>query len=156
MATETTEPSKDAADRAEELRAQIARANHAYHVLDAPEIPDADYDLMVRELAALEQQYPDLRSEDSPTQTVGAPASALFTPVVHAVRMMSLDNAMNFEELEAWGKRIERIVSESMTFVCEPKIDGVAMSLRYEHVVDDHAVLPPPVHDRPFEQAKEV
>ena len=100
-----------------------------------PEIPDADYDQMVRELAALEEQYPDLRTEDSPTQTVGAPASALFTPVVHTVRMMSLDNAMNIEELEAWGKRMERVISEPITFVCEPKIDGVAMSLRYENGV---------------------
>jgi DNA ligase (NAD+) len=128
----TTEPSQDAADRADALRAQIARANEAYHVLDAPEIPDADYDQMVRELAALEEQYPDLRTEDSPTQTVGAPPSALFTPVVHAVRMMSLDNAMNMEELEAWGKRMERVISEPIAFVCEPKIDGVAMSLRFE------------------------
>ncbi|MEY2425873.1 MAG: ligase [Actinomycetota bacterium] len=129
------EPSEIAANRVEELRAQIARANHAYHVEDAPEIPDADYDQMVRELAALEEQYPDLRTEDSPTQTVGAAPSALFTPVVHTVRMMSLDNAMNMEELEAWGKRMERVISEPITFVCEPKIDGVAMSLRYEQGV---------------------
>jgi DNA ligase (NAD+) len=126
------DPSKEAELRVEELRAQIARANNAYHVLDAPEIPDADYDQMVRELQQLEEQFPDLRTEDSPTQTVGAPASALFTPVVHAVRMTSLDNAMNLEELEAWGKRLERVVSETITFVCEPKIDGVAMSLRFE------------------------
>src|SRR4051812_12784367 len=103
------DPSKEAELRVEELRAQIARANEAYHVLDAPEIPDADYDQMVRELQKLEEQFPDLRSEDSPTQTVGAPASALFTPVVHSVRMMSLDNAMNMDELEAWGKRMERV-----------------------------------------------
>ena len=127
-----SEPSKDAELRVEELRAQIARANNAYHVLDAPEIPDADYDRMVRELQRLEEQFPDLRTEDSPTQTVGAPASALFTPVVHAQRMMSLDNAMNLEELEAWGKRLGRAVSEPMRFVCEPKIDGLAMSIRYE------------------------
>ena len=126
------DPSKEAELRVEELRAQIARANEAYHVLDAPEIPDAEYDLMVRELQQLEEQFPDLRSEDSPTQTVGAAPSALFTPVVHSTRMTSLDNAMNLEELEAWGKRMERVISEPMTFVCEPKIDGVAMSLRFE------------------------
>src|SRR5262245_10761529 len=130
-----TEPSKDAADRVEELRAQIARANNAYHVLDAPEIPDAEYDLLVRELGQIEEQYPDLRTDDSPTQTIGAPASALFTPVVHSVRMMSLDNAMNLEELEAWGKRMERVISEPIAFVCEPKIDGIAMSIRYENGV---------------------
>ncbi|HVV37032.1 MAG TPA: NAD-dependent DNA ligase LigA [Acidimicrobiales bacterium] len=126
------DPSKEAELRVEELRAQIARANTAYHVLDAPEIPDAEYDLLVRELQQLEEQFPDLRTEDSPTQTIGAPASALFTPVVHSTRMTSLDNAMNLEELEAWGKRLERVISETMTFVCEPKIDGVAMSLRFE------------------------
>jgi DNA ligase (NAD+) len=125
-------PPKQAVERVAELRKLIVAANRAYHELDAPEIPDADYDLAVRELADLEDAYPELRDDASPTQTVGAPVSALFSPVVHSVRMMSLDNAMNLEELEAWGKRLERGIDEPITFVCEPKIDGVAMSIRYE------------------------
>ncbi|MBA2608210.1 MAG: NAD-dependent DNA ligase LigA [Actinobacteria bacterium] len=124
---------KEAVDRAAELTALIVAANHAYHELDAPEIPDADYDLAVRELAQLEEQYPELKSESSPTQTIGFGASTLFTPVVHSVRMMSLDNAMNLDELVAWGKRMERFVSDPITYVCEPKIDGLAMSIRYEN-----------------------
>ena len=122
----------EVAARAEELATLIIAANHSYHELDAPEIPDADYDLAVRELIELEAQYPSLKTEQSPTQTVGAPASTLFAPVEHSVRMMSLDNAMNFDELVSWGKRMERLMSDTITFVCEPKIDGVAMSLRFE------------------------
>lgn len=126
-------PPKDAVARAEELRALIVAANKAYHELDQPEIPDADYDLAKRELERLEDLYPELHTEDSPTQTVGFAPSTLFTPVVHTVRMMSLDNAMNLEELEAWGRRLVRNISESITFVCEPKMDGLAMSIRYEN-----------------------
>jgi DNA ligase (NAD+) len=126
-------PSADAIERVEELRALIVAANKAYHELDAPEIPDADYDLAVRELHELEAKYPELKTEDSPTQTVGFTPSSLFTPVVHSVRMMSLDNAMNLEELEAWGRRLEKVISDPITFVCEPKMDGLAMSIRYEH-----------------------
>ncbi len=131
-ASKTPAVPAEAEARAAELAALIVAANHAYHELDAPEIPDADYDIAVRELAALEEQFPSLRTDTSPTQLVGAPASALFSPVVHSVRMMSLDNAMNIEELVAWGKRMERFISEEITFVCEPKIDGVAMSVRFE------------------------
>ena len=128
-------PPKDAVARAEELTALITAANKAYHELDAPEIPDADYDLLVRELQELEAEYPELKTDASPTQNVGFTASSLFAPVVHSVRMMSLDNAMNLEELEAWGRRMERVISEPITFVCEPKIDGLAMSIRYENGV---------------------
>src|SRR5581483_6513813 len=122
----------DPTARAEELRAQIERHNVLYHQQDAPEISDADYDALVRELLALEEEYPDLRTPDSPTQKVGASPSSLFAPVQHRTPMMSLDNAMNFDELVAWGKRLERLVSEDISFVCELKIDGVAMSLLYE------------------------
>ena len=126
-------PPKDVRARAAELHALIVAANKAYHELDQPEIPDADYDLAIRELRELEAQYPDLVTDESPTQTVGFTPSALFTPVVHSARMMSLDNAMNLEELEAWGKRLERNISEPISFVCEPKIDGLALSIRYEN-----------------------
>ncbi|HVE93311.1 MAG TPA: NAD-dependent DNA ligase LigA [Acidimicrobiales bacterium] len=123
---------KDPAARAAELRAVIEQANVAYHELDQPEIPDADYDAFVRELAALEDAHPELLTEDSPTQRVGSAPSVLFSPVVHKVRMMSLDNAMSEAELLAWGRRLERFIAPDAAFVCEPKIDGVAMSVRYE------------------------
>ena len=122
----------DPAARAEELRGLIEHHNVWYHQLDDPEITDAEYDALVRELAGLEEEYPDLVTPASPTQKVGAAPSTLFAPVQHRTRMMSLDNAMSFEELVAWGKRLERFVSEDVEFVCELKIDGVAMSLLYE------------------------
>lgn len=124
--------SVDPTARAEELRGLIEHHNVLYHQQDAPEISDAEYDGLVRELLALEEEYPDLRSPDSPTQKVGAAPSALFAPVEHRTPMMSLDNAMNFDELVAWGKRLERLVSEDIAFICELKIDGVAMSLLYD------------------------
>lgn len=122
--------------RAEELRALILRNNELYHVLDAPEIPDAEYDLLVVELRQLEADYPDLATPDSPTQTVGAAPSGLFQEVRHRVPMMSLDNAFDEEELRAWGGRLVRAVPtldlETLAFSSEPKVDGVAMSLTYE------------------------
>ncbi len=120
-------------ERVEELRAQIEHHNRRYHELDDPEVSDAEYDELVRELRALEEQYPDLRRPDSPTATVGSAPSTQFAPVQHQVPMMSLDNAFSFEELAAWGKRMERYISTAVAFACELKIDGLAMSLRYEN-----------------------
>jgi DNA ligase (NAD+) len=120
------------AQRADELRAQIEHHNRLYHEQDAPEISDADYDALVVELRALEEQYPELLTPDSPTQKVGSAPSSQFAPVEHKVPMMSLDNAFSFEELAAWGKRMERYISEDVAYACELKIDGVAMSLLYE------------------------
>ena len=127
----------DPAGRIDWLREQIHRHNRAYYELDAPSIPDADYDLLVRDLQALEAAHPDLITPDSPTQQVGGPTSTQFSPVQHAVRMMSLDNAMDQDELRAWGDRTARKVADlgleaSVRYVCELKIDGLAMSLRYE------------------------
>ncbi len=87
------------AERAEDLRRQIAQANRAYHELDAPEIPDVDYDRMVRELEALEREHPELARADSPTQQVGARPSGRFPEVRHAVPMLSLSNAFSDEEV---------------------------------------------------------
>jgi DNA ligase (NAD+) len=120
------------AQRADELRAQIEHHNRLYHELDAPEITDADYDALVVELRAIEEQHPELQTPDSPTRTVGSAPSTQFAPVAHQVPMMSLDNAFSFDELAAWGKRMERYISEDVAYACELKIDGVAMSLRYE------------------------
>src|SRR5262249_4743271 len=125
-----------AAARAAELRALILHNNELYHQLDAPEIPDAEYDLLVVELRQLEADHPALATPDSPTQAVGAAPSGLFQEVRHRVPMMSLDNAFSEEELRAWSERLRRqapqLDLESLAFSCEPKVDGVAMSLTYE------------------------
>src|SRR4029077_2579177 len=96
----------EAKRRVEELRAQIAYHNNRYHVLDAPEISDADYDKLLRELCELEHRHPDLLTTDSPTQRVGGAATTLFAPVRHSERLLSLDNAFDDEELVAWRDRV--------------------------------------------------
>ncbi|MES9026209.1 NAD-dependent DNA ligase LigA [Stenotrophomonas sp. BSUC-16] len=131
--------SSSPAERAEDLRRQIAQANRAYHELDAPEIPDIDYDRMVRELEALEREHPELARADSPTQRVGARPSGRFPEVRHAVPMLSLSNAFSDEEVADFVRRIdERLGRRSLQFSAEPKMDGLAISLRYE---DGHFVL---------------
>jgi DNA ligase (NAD+) len=126
----------EVAARAEELRALIAHNNVLYHTLDSPEIPDAEYDLMVRELREIEEAHPSLATPDSPTNAVGAAPSGLFQEVRHRVPMMSLDNAFDDAELRAWAERLRRqdpsLDLEALAFSCEPKVDGVAMSLTYE------------------------
>ncbi len=127
----------DPAGRVDWLREQIRSHDRAYYELDAPVIPDADYDLLVRELRSIEADHPDLVTPDSPTQRVAGVASSQFAPVQHRTRMMSLDNAMDAGELRAWGERTRRRLDElglpdTVRYVCELKIDGLAMSLRYE------------------------
>ncbi|HEX2039992.1 MAG TPA: NAD-dependent DNA ligase LigA [Acidimicrobiales bacterium] len=124
--------SDNPAARADELRRLIEHHNVLYHQRDEPEISDAEYDELVRELRLIEETHPELVTPDSPTQTVGAAPSTLFAPVRHRTRMMSLDNATSLEELLAWGRRMERYISGDVDYVCEPKIDGVAISLLYE------------------------
>jgi DNA ligase (NAD+) len=127
------EPARpDPVARAEELRALIAHHNRRYYQLDAPEVSDAEYDELVRELRVIEEEHPDLVVPGSPTETVGAAPSALFAPVRHRVPMMSLDNAFGAEELTAWADRLARQVPADTAFVCELKIDGLAISLTYE------------------------
>ena len=124
----------DIARRAEALRRQLERANHAYYVLDAPEISDAEYDLLFRELQALEDAHPRLRTPDSPTQRVGAaPASAL-TKYQHRRIMPSLANAFSSEELAAWEQRNLRLTPDAGAagYTTEIKIDGAAVSLTYQ------------------------
>ena len=124
---------RDDLNRIAELRTQLAYHNHLYNDLDAPEISDADYDLLMRELRALEELHPEAASPDSPTLKVGGSVSATFAPVVHRMPMTSLDNAMDEAELTSWGERLVKgLGGETATFVCELKIDGVAMSIRYE------------------------
>jgi DNA ligase (NAD+) len=123
------------AARAAALREQIAHHNERYHTLDAPEIPDADYDALVVELRRLEEAFPELSSPESPTNKVGAAPSTLFAPVQHAVAMMSLDNAFDDDEVRAWGMRLARALErddvDDLVFSVEPKVDGVAMSITF-------------------------
>jgi DNA ligase (NAD+) len=117
--------------------AQLVRAHQvAYHLKDAPTISDGEYDALVRELLALEDAHPDLRTPDSPTQQVGAAWSTDFAAVAHLERMMSLDNAFSAEELSGWADRVEREAGgASYHFLCELKIDGLAINLLYERGV---------------------
>ncbi|MGD9572434.1 MAG: NAD-dependent DNA ligase LigA, partial [Thermoleophilia bacterium] len=122
----------DAAARAAELRGLVDAANHAYYVLDEPTVEDIVYDDWMRELEALEEADPSLRTPDSPTQRVGAAISGRFAPVTHRRAMLSLANARGPEELEAWWKRARTVMeqeglgSREVRFVVEPKIDGLA------------------------------
>jgi DNA ligase (NAD+) len=119
--------------RVEELRERINHHSYRYHVLDDPEVSDAEYDELSTELRKLEDAFPELITPDSPTQQVGAPAAALFAPVEHRAPMLSLDNAFSIEELGAWGERVARGLGGPVDgFVCELKIDGVACALTYE------------------------
>ncbi|MDW3216847.1 MAG: NAD-dependent DNA ligase LigA [Ilumatobacteraceae bacterium] len=126
--------SEDITARIADLREQVAHHFRLYHEHDAPELPDGDYDALVRELRRLEAEHPELYEPDTPSQWVGGSASATFAPVAHAVPMMSLDNAMDPTELRAWYDRLVRgLDGVEPRLVAELKFDGVAMSLRYEH-----------------------
>jgi DNA ligase (NAD+) len=124
----------NASQRAEELRAQIAHHDQRYYLEDSPEISDADYDALVRQLRAIEDEHSGLVTPDSPTQRVGGARAVLFAPVAHRLPMMSLDNAFDVGELQAWVDRIARVDPGVLRaeFECELKIDGIAMSLTYE------------------------
>jgi DNA ligase (NAD+) len=119
--------------RATQLRAEIDRHNYRYHVLDDPEIPDAEYDRMLRELRALEEKHPDLIVPESPTQRIGGAPIAVFAEVRHRKPMLSLDNAFTREEVAAFDRRVrERLKTEGeIDYCCEPKVDGLAVSLTY-------------------------
>lgn len=122
--------------RIEELRELIRTHNDLYYGQDSPEVSDAEYDTLVRELRALEAEHPELVDAESPTETVGTAAITTFDPVVHAVPMTSLDNAMDEDELRAWGERVAKgLGDQPVRYVCELKIDGLAISIRYENGV---------------------
>ena len=118
--------------RIAELREQINYHNHRYHVLDSPEVSDAEYDALMTELRGLEEEHPELITSDSPTQRVGAAPLEAFGVVEHPVPLLSLANVFSSEELLAWHKRISNLVPErEMDFVCELKMDGLAVALTY-------------------------
>lgn len=129
----TTDPvPTEARERHRELAEVVEDARWRYYVLDAPTLSDADFDAALRELEALEEEHPSLRTPDSPTQKVGGAVSTEFTAVDHLERMMSLDNAFSLEELAAWEQRIRRDGVEDAEYLCELKVDGLAINLLYE------------------------
>lgn len=122
----------EARERHSELVEQVEDARWRYYVLDDPTLSDADFDVRMRELEGLEEQFPELRTPDSPTQKVGGAVSTQFTAVDHLQPMQSLDNAFSVEELEAWHARLGRDGVEQPPLLCELKVDGLAINLLYE------------------------
>src|SRR3984893_1045864 len=120
-------------ERYKELVDTLTYHNHRYYVLDSPEIADAEYDRLMQELRGIEADHPELASPDSPTQRVGAGPSEQFAVVPHRVPMLSLANAFSGDALRAWHERITRLLGrEIRDFTIEPKIDGLAIMLRYD------------------------
>ncbi|HVI04843.1 MAG TPA: hypothetical protein VM711_01955 [Sphingomicrobium sp.] len=117
--------------RIESLREDIRRHEHRYYVLDQPEISDAEFDRLMNELKRLEQDHPELVTPDSPTQRVGGKPREGFVKVQHSVPMLSLDNAYNEEELRNWERRIHELSRRDVDYVCELKLDGMSLALRY-------------------------
>ena len=141
--TEPADPPEPAAadpaarHRHADLAADITEHNYRYHVLDSPLVSDAEYDTLMRELRELEERYPDLRTPESPTQQVGGAISTDFTPVQHLERLLSLDNAFSAAELDSWAARADRLGSAASLetvgpYLCELKIDGLAIALVYQ------------------------
>jgi DNA ligase (NAD+) len=131
--TDIEEAPADARRRHADLSLDITEADHRYYVLDSPTISDIDYDTKMRELRALEDRYPDLRTPDSPTQTVHGNISTQFTPVEHLERLLSLDNVFTDEDLGSWADRAAKLAGEAPVnaYLCELKIDGLAIDLVY-------------------------
>ena len=126
----------EASQRHADLSDRLNEARWRYHVLDEPTISDGEFDAMMRELNELEDSYPGLRTPDSPTQQVGGPPSTTFAAVEHLQRLLSLDNAFSSEELDRWSARAIRELGEQRLeqsgFLCELKVDGLALDLVYE------------------------
>jgi len=121
-----------ARQRADELRTLIAEHDRRYYELDQPSLSDAEYDELLRELRQIEQRFSDLATDDSPTRRVGGRPSELFAPVAHHTPMLSLDNVFSRQELDEWARRLSRGTGGDIDYVCELKIDGLAISLSYE------------------------
>jgi DNA ligase (NAD+) len=130
--------------RLEELRREIRRHEYLYYVLDQPEISDAQFDALFLELRQLEEGHPELVTPDSPTQRVGGEVGGQFTKVQHRSPMLSLQNAFDEEEIRAWDRRVRAVVGDEVTYVCELKIDGLAISLTYEVVTSSPLPRPSP------------
>ena len=129
-------PDTSAHDEAAQLTSRILELRDAYYERDEVLASDAEYDAMIRRLEELERLHPELQSQDSPTQTVGGRAeTTMFAPVEHAERMLSLDNVFSLDEFAAWGAKVERDSGRAVRYLCELKIDGLAINLRYENGV---------------------
>ncbi|MBF2056712.1 MAG: NAD-dependent DNA ligase LigA [Cyanobacterium sp. T60_A2020_053] len=124
-------------EKVDKLKDQLQKASYAYYVLDHPIMEDSIYDQLYRELLSIENEYPELITPDSPTQRVGDKLSSQFPSVSHNIPLYSLDNAFNFQELEDWQKRCQKLLTEVVNFdyICELKIDGSALALTYENGV---------------------
>ncbi|MCY0870316.1 MAG: NAD-dependent DNA ligase LigA, partial [Firmicutes bacterium] len=120
-------------ERLQALREQIRRFDYHYHALDAPLVSDAEYDRMFRELVLLEAEHPELVTADSPTMRVGATPQSGFAKVVHQRPMLSLGNVFSLSELRDFDAKVRQVLQRTPRYVCEQKIDGLAVSLRYEH-----------------------
>ena len=130
--TAKTSAAQSPAERAASLRAELERANHAYYVLDQPDLPDAEYDRLFKELESIEAEHPDLITPDSPTQRVGGEVASGFQPVVHDAPMLSLNNGFADEDIAAFDKRVSDALGRTpVDYACELKFDGLAISLRY-------------------------
>ncbi|MEW1684787.1 NAD-dependent DNA ligase LigA [Streptomyces sp. NPDC093594] len=131
---ETTSVPAQAREQHATLAEQIEEHRFRYYVNDAPVVSDAEFDRLLRELEALEERYPELRTPESPTQKVAGAYETEFTSVQHRSRMLSLDNTFNDEDLAAWAERIHReLGTQTFHFLCELKVDGLAVNLTYEH-----------------------
>lgn len=115
------------------LTTHILELRDAYYEHDAELVPDSEYDTLMNRLGELERLFPELQGQDSPTQTVGGRAAKLFDPVTHAERMLSLDNVFSLDEFDAWAVKVQRDSGRRVDFLCELKIDGLAINLRYEN-----------------------
>ncbi|EWG08581.1 NAD-dependent DNA ligase LigA [Cytobacillus firmus] len=118
--------------KVKDLHNLLNQYNYEYHVLDQPSVPDAEYDRLLRELIELEEKFPELKTEDSPTQRVGGEILDMFEKVEHQSQMLSLGNAFNEQDLRDFDRRVRQGAGENVSYVCELKIDGLAVSLRYE------------------------
>jgi DNA ligase (NAD+) len=123
---------QSAGKRINELHELLNQYNYEYHVLDKPSVPDSEYDQLLRELIELEDQFPDLKTSDSPSQRVGGAILDAFEKVEHRTPMLSLGNAFNEEDLRDFDRRVRQAIGDDFSYVCELKIDGLAVSLRYE------------------------
>src|SRR3954453_16342149 len=128
-----TEVPAEAREEHARLSQEIDDNAYRYYVLDAPTVSDAEYDKAMRRLEELEEQHTELRTPSSPTQRVGGTYSTLFTPVDHLERMLSLDNVFSAEEMAAWAQRVERDAGSVPDYLCELKVDGLAVNLLYEN-----------------------
>src|SRR5436305_9666541 len=123
---------KDTATEVENLRDEIRRHEHLYYVLDAPEVPDAEFDRLMQQLKKIEAEHPELVTPDSPTQRVGGKPREGFVKVEHSRPMLSLDNAYNEDELRDWDRRVCELTGQKkIEYVCELKLDGMSMALMY-------------------------